>query len=49
MVQRVLESLTAVIDVRLSVLDSDREREIFTGQGRHAGLEISGAIEEILA
>lgn len=49
MVQRVLESLTAVIDVRLSVLDSDREREIFTGQGRHAGLEIGGAIEEILA
>jgi hypothetical protein len=49
MVQRVLESLTAVVDVRLSVVErSGSEREVFAGQGRHAGLEIGGQIEEIL-
>ena len=49
MVQRVLESLTAVVDVRLTMIERDGgEREIFAGQGRHAGLEIGGQIEEIL-
>jgi hypothetical protein len=48
MLQRVLESLTAQVDVRLVRLDSGRERTLFTGTGRHAGLEIGGAIEEIL-
>ena len=49
MVQRVLESLTAVVDVRLSVIQPDgSEEELFAGQGRHAGLEIGGKIEEIL-
>ena len=49
MVQRVLESLTAVVDVRLTAIERDSsEREIFAGQGRHAGLEIGGQIEEIL-
>ena len=48
MVQRVLESLTAVVDVRLTVMTAGREQELFVGQGRHAGLEIGGKIEEIL-
>lgn len=49
MVQRVLESLTAVVDVRLSAIEQDgSERELFAGQGRHAGMEIGGKIEEIL-
>ena len=44
-----LESLTAVVDVRLTALAADgSEQEIFAGQGRHAGLEIGGEIEEIL-
>ena len=48
MLQRVLESLTARLDVRLlSVEESGRERVIFEGTGRHAGLEIVGPIEVI--
>jgi hypothetical protein len=48
MLQRVLESLTARLDVRLlSVEESGRERVIFEGIGRHAGLEIVGPIDEI--
>jgi hypothetical protein len=48
MEQRVLESLTARIDVRLSRLESNGEKLLFAGSGECAGLEIGGAIEEIL-
>jgi tocopherol cyclase len=47
MLQRVLESLTARLDVRLLVIESRRERVIFEGTGRHAGLEIVGPIAEL--
>lgn len=47
MQQRVLESLTARLDVRLLRLDGGREVTIFEGVGRHAGLEIVGPIVEI--
>ncbi len=47
MVQRVMESLTARLDVRLIALEAGRERVIFEGVGRHAGLEIVGPISEI--
>ncbi len=45
MLQRVTESLTATIAVRLSELDS--KRVLFEGTGRHAGLEINGKIQQI--
>ncbi len=48
MVQRVLESLTATVEVTLSVDIDGRDVEIFAGCGRHAGLELGGALEEIL-
>jgi hypothetical protein len=47
MLQRVLESLTARIDVRLLALAGGQEQIIFEGTGRHAGLEIVGPIQEI--
>jgi hypothetical protein len=47
MLQRVLESLTAWLDVRLLAVEDGRERVVFEGTGRHAGLEIVGPIEEI--
>ena len=47
MLQRVLESLTARLDVRLLALTGGQERVIFEGTGRHAGLEIVGPINEI--
>ncbi len=47
MLQRVLESLTARLDVRLLDLSGGREQVIFAGTGRHAGLEIVGPIHEI--
>ncbi len=46
MLQRVTESLTATIAVKLSELRSGRV--IFEGTGRHAGLEINGEIQQIL-
>ena len=46
MLQRVTESLTATIAVKLIELKS--ERVIFEGMGRHAGLEINGEIQQIL-
>ncbi len=49
MLQRVLESLTARLDVRLLALDRGREQVIFEGTGQHAGLEIVGPIDEIQA
>jgi tocopherol cyclase len=47
MLQRVLESLTARVDVRLVAMTSPQETLLFEGTGRHAGLEIVGAIAEI--
>jgi len=47
MLQRVLESLTARIDVRLLAVTGGQEQVIFEGTGRHAGLEIVGPIQEI--
>jgi tocopherol cyclase len=46
MLQRVTESLTATIAVKLIELKSGRV--IFEGTGRHAGLEINGEIQQIL-
>jgi hypothetical protein len=46
MLQRVTESLTAAIAVRLIELKD--ERAVFEGTGRHAGLEINGEIREIV-
>ena len=46
MLQRVTESLTATIAVKLIELKS--ERVMFEGTGRHAGLEINGEIQQIL-
>lgn len=48
MVQRVLESLTATVEVALRVEIDGRTVELFAGCGRHAGLELGGALEEIL-
>lgn len=48
MLQRVLESLTAMVDVTLSVESDGRMVERFAGRGRHAGLELGGNLEEIL-
>jgi hypothetical protein len=47
MQQRVLESLTARLDVRLLAGTGGREQVVFAGTGRHAGLEIVGPIDEI--
>jgi hypothetical protein len=47
MLQRVLESLTARLDVRLLAVDGGQEEVIFAGTGRHAGLEIVGPIPEL--
>jgi hypothetical protein len=46
MLQRVTESLTATIAVKLIELKS--ERTLFDGLGRHAGLEINGEIQRIV-
>jgi hypothetical protein len=48
MLQRVLESLTATVDVTLHVDGAAREIELFAGRGRHAGLELGGKVEDIL-
>lgn len=48
MVARVVESMTAVIDVRLVRLDGGQEREVFAGTGRYGGLEIAGDLATIL-
>ena len=47
MLQRVLESLTARLDIRLLYLEDGREQVVFEGTGRHAGLEIVGPSDEI--
>ncbi len=41
--RRVAESLTATVDVQLVQMENGREREIFTGNGRYAGLEVYNA------
>lgn len=46
MLQRVLESLTATVHVRL-VAQGAPERVIFEGTGRHAGLEVVGPVDEM--
>jgi tocopherol cyclase len=48
MLQRVLESLTARLEVQLSTVGDDGERLLFEGVGRHAGLEIVGQLAEIV-
>jgi hypothetical protein len=47
MLQRVLESLTAEITIRLS--EHPGGREIFSGTGRHAGLEVGGEAQQLTA
>jgi hypothetical protein len=47
MLQRVLESLTAEVSVRLSERRSGRE--VFAGVGRHAGLEVGGQAAQLMA
>jgi hypothetical protein len=44
MLRRVTESLTATVKVRLTTAG---EQLIFEGNGRHAGLEINGALQQI--
>jgi tocopherol cyclase len=46
MLQRVLESLTATIRVRL--IARGDERVVFEGVGRHGGLEVGGDVETLL-
>ncbi|HHY55554.1 MAG TPA: hypothetical protein GYA08_08960 [Chloroflexi bacterium] len=48
MLQRVLESLTAAVDVTLTVDIDGRPVAVFAGRGRHVGLELGGKLEEIL-
>jgi tocopherol cyclase len=46
MLQRVLESLTARVEVRLTSVCTQGETLLFEGSGRHAGLEIVGRLED---
>ena len=46
MLQRVTESLTVAIAVRL--IELKNQRVVFDGTGRHAGLEINGQIQQIV-
>lgn len=46
--KRVAETLTAVVEVRLSSLVAGGERPIFSGRGRHAGLEVHNVQERLL-
>ena len=46
MLQRVLESLTARVHVRL-IAQGARERVVFAGTGRHAGLEVVGPVQAL--
>ncbi|HML22689.1 MAG TPA: tocopherol cyclase family protein [Aggregatilinea sp.] len=48
MVERIVESLTASIGVRLVMLDGKREREVFAGTGQFGGLELGGDLSTIL-
>lgn len=48
MERRVLESLTATLEVRLVRLDLQGEQVVFEGTGRNAGLEVGGEVAELL-
>ncbi len=48
MLQRVAESLTAAVEVRIAARTGEGERLLFSGIGQHAGLEINGDLEQIL-
>jgi hypothetical protein len=48
MERRVLESLTATVEVRLTRLDSHGEQVVFEGTGRNAGLEVGGDVAGVL-
>jgi tocopherol cyclase len=49
MIERVVESMTATIETRLTGIDGDgSEHLIFQGSGDCAALEVSGSIEEIV-
>ncbi|MGL4648203.1 MAG: tocopherol cyclase family protein, partial [Caldilineaceae bacterium] len=48
MLQRVLESLTATVEVRLSDESHGRSRVLFEGTGACAGLELGGDLSQIL-
>jgi hypothetical protein len=43
--KRVDETLNATVDVRLSTAGG---QTLFAGRGRHAGLEVHGALEQLL-
>jgi hypothetical protein len=47
MLQRVVESLTARVEVRLVAAGDDAETLLFEGGGRHAGLEIVGRLTDL--
>ena len=47
MTGRILESITAKINVRLVKLSKKSEELIFEGKGRNAGLDIGGKVEKI--
>ena len=46
MTNRLLESLTSTVDVTLKTLGG---KILFEGTGRHAGVEVGGAIEDLIA
>lgn len=48
MERRVLESLTATVEVRLMRLDLHGEQIVFEGTGRNAGLEVGGNPADVL-
>ncbi len=48
MLRRVLESLTARLEVRLLASAPGGTRTLFAGTGRHAGLELGGQLDQIL-
>lgn len=47
MTGRILESITAQVDVKLIEIWKKGEKVIFEGRGRNAGLDIGGKVEEI--
>jgi hypothetical protein len=47
--RKISETLNAAIDIQLSVFEGSRARQIYSGSGRHAGLEIVGDLAKLLA
>jgi hypothetical protein len=47
--RRIAETLNATVAVRLLALDGSDERELFAGEGRHAGLEAAGDLPRLLS